>query len=76
MLILNPLKKLNSASNSVFFDTQIEKIIKNYFFVYTVLALFANFEVKRARNGSKNQKTYFINKCVLELNFASMGPDF
>ncbi len=38
------------------------------------LALFANFEVKREQNGSKNQKK--IYKCVFEFNFApifSMG---
>jgi hypothetical protein len=26
-----------------------------------IFAFFANFEVKRMWNGSKNQKTYFIN---------------
>jgi hypothetical protein len=36
-----------------------------------IVTLFANFEVKRTRNGSKNLKTYFIS--VLELNFASIN---
>jgi hypothetical protein len=26
-----------------------------------ILALFKNFEAKRAKNGSKNQKTYLVN---------------
>ncbi len=32
---------------------------KNYLNV--ILVLFSNFEAKRARNGSKNQKTYLVN---------------
>jgi hypothetical protein len=32
---------------------------KNFFCV--ILVLFSNFEAKRARNGSKNQKTYLVN---------------
>jgi hypothetical protein len=32
---------------------------KNFFEV--ILVLFSNFEAKRAKNGSKNQKTYFVN---------------
>ncbi len=32
---------------------------KNFFWV--ILALFANFEAECAKNGSKNQKTYFVN---------------
>jgi len=30
-------------------------------FLKVILVLFSNFEAKRARNGSKNQKTYFVN---------------
>jgi hypothetical protein len=29
-------------------------------FLCIILALFANFETDRAKNGSKNQKTYFV----------------
>jgi hypothetical protein len=29
--------------------------------IWVVLALFSNFEAKCAKNGSKNQKTYFVN---------------
>jgi hypothetical protein len=32
---------------------------KNFFKV--ILVLFSNFEAKRARNGSKNQKMYLVN---------------
>jgi hypothetical protein len=28
---------------------------------WVILALFASFEAKCAKNGSKNQKTYFVN---------------
>ena len=28
---------------------------------WVILVLFSNFEAKRAKNGSKNQKTYFVN---------------
>jgi hypothetical protein len=31
------------------------------FFEKVILALFLDFEAKRARNGSKNRKTYFVN---------------
>jgi hypothetical protein len=30
-------------------------------FFWVILALFANFEAERAKNGSKNQKPYFVN---------------
>ncbi len=30
-------------------------------FFWVILALFANFEAERAKNGSKNPKTYFVN---------------
>ena len=33
------------------------------------ISTFSNFEAKRARNGSKNQKNVF-SKCVLDFNFA------
>jgi hypothetical protein len=29
--------------------------------IYAILVLFSNFEAKCAKNGSKNQKTYFVN---------------
>ncbi len=48
-----------SAWNSAFFDTHIEFFNKKIFWV--ILALFANFEAKCAKNGSKNKKTYFVN---------------
>ncbi len=48
-----------SAWNSVFFDTFFDFFQKNLFQV--ILVLFLNFEAKRARNGSKNQKTYLVN---------------
>ncbi len=34
-----------------------------------IFVLFSNFEAKRAKNGSKNQKSLF-GKCVLDFNFA------
>ncbi len=42
---------------------------ENFFLGYTVLALFENFEAKRAINGSKKQKNVF-SICVLDFNFA------
>jgi hypothetical protein len=49
----------------VFFDIFLD-FFKKIFFV--TLALIENFEAKRAKNGSKNQKTYFV--CVLDFSFA------
>jgi hypothetical protein len=40
---------------------------KNFFLV--ILVLFENFEAKRTKNGSKNQKKVFC-KCVFDLNVA------
>jgi hypothetical protein len=31
------------------------------FFILAILVLFSNFEAKRAKNDSKNQKTYLVN---------------
>ncbi len=55
-----------SAWNSAFFDIffGLKKKISRVIF-----ALFENFEAKRAKNGSKNQKNLF-SKCVLDFNFA------
>jgi hypothetical protein len=39
---------------------------------FTILALFANFEVKRGQNGLKKRKHPVDCKCVLELNFATI----
>jgi hypothetical protein len=39
-----------------------------------ILALFKNFEDKRARNGSKKEKKNFFYKSVLELNFCNHQP--
>jgi hypothetical protein len=36
---------------------------------WIILALFANFEAERAKNGSKKIKNLF-SKCVLDFNFA------
>ncbi len=33
------------------------------------MSTFANFEVKRGQNGSKNENEFY--KCVLEFNFAT-----
>jgi len=41
-------------NRKIFFDKK-----KKYFWV--ILALFENFEAKRAKNGSKNQKTFLVN---------------
>ncbi len=35
-----------------------------HFWGFILLALFANFEVKFRRNGSKNRKTYFLHTCL------------
>jgi hypothetical protein len=44
---------------SSFFDTFFD-FFKNFFF-WATLVLFSNFEAKRAKNGSQNQKTYLLN---------------
>jgi hypothetical protein len=53
----NFLTGSKSASNSAFFDTHF-KISWNIIFA-VILALFANFEAKRAQNGPKNEKSFF-----------------
>ncbi len=65
---------LNLASNCAFFIPISKKFEKNIFWV--ILALFANFEVKRERNGLKKLKTYFINVSYNSILLLSMGPDF
>jgi hypothetical protein len=57
----------NSASNFAYFDTHIKIIWEKIFEV--IIALFANFQVKRAQNSSKN----VCYKCVLEFNFESIS---
>jgi hypothetical protein len=49
----------STDSKSAFFDIFFDFFQKNKFWV--ILALFKKFEAKRAKNGSKNQKTYFVN---------------
>ncbi len=49
-----------SAWNSAFFDIFFYFFEKKKF-LGVILALFANFEAKCAKNGWKNQKTYFVN---------------
>ncbi len=46
-----------SAWNSAIFDIFVDLKKINC----VILALFKNFEAKRTKNGSKNQKTYFVN---------------
>jgi hypothetical protein len=60
-----------SASNSAFFDTHIENIWIKYF--EFIFALYANIEAKRAPNGSKNRKTYFINVYQFCIFFPDLG---
>ncbi len=47
----------------------IHKFFSQKFFFGVILALFENFEAKRTKNCSKNQKNIF-RKCVLDFNFA------
>jgi hypothetical protein len=37
--------------------------------IYVIVALFSNFEAKRAKNGAKNQKTYKVQYMCLKFNF-------
>jgi hypothetical protein len=53
------LRIQNKREILLLFYTHIDFFQKNNFWV--ILALFKNFEAKRAKNGSKNQKTYFVN---------------
>ncbi len=41
-----------------------------------ILVLFSNFEAKRAKNGSKNQKTYFVNVSQISILRPSKGLYF
>ncbi len=50
----------NSASNFAFSDTHCDLFWQTKYF-QLILALFANFRPQRGRNGSKKQKTYFLN---------------
>ncbi len=61
------LNSSNSASNFAYFDTHIKIIWEKFFEV--IIALFAHFQVKRAKNSSKN----VFYKCVLEFNFESIS---
>jgi hypothetical protein len=47
-----------SAWNSAFFDTFFDFFQKN---VLGHISIFSKFEAKRAKNGSKYQKTYLVN---------------
>ncbi len=49
---------------SIFFKTK---------FFQVILVLFSNFEAKRARNGSKNQKTYLVNVSQISILHPSKG---
>jgi hypothetical protein len=49
---------LKSAWNSAIFDIFSDLKKKK---IGVILALFANFEAERRKNGSKNQKTYLVN---------------
>ncbi len=40
---------------------------------WVILALFKNFEAKRAKNGSKSQKTYFVNVSSISILHPSKG---
>ena len=48
-------------------------IFSKFFFLKVILVLFSNFEAKRARNGSKNQKTYFVNVSQISILHPSKG---
>ncbi len=50
-----------------FFDTHIEFLKKKKFFALTVLALFENFEAKRAK------KTFFVNVSEISILHPSKG---
>ncbi len=56
-------------SNFAFYDTHIEFLPINILWV--LLALFANFEGKFGRNGSKTKNVFY--KCVFEFHFASIS---
>ncbi len=58
----------NQHKNSAFFVDFFDE--KKFFKV--LLVLFANFEAKRAKNGSKKRKT-FLFKHVLEFSYATIN---
>ncbi len=60
-----------SAWNSAFL-TPFSIFFKQNFF-FAILVLFSNFEAKRAKNGSKNQKTYFVNVSWISILHPSKG---
>ncbi len=62
---LQLFQQIRNKWNSTFFDIFFELKKK----IWVILALFENFEARRAKNGSKNQKNLF-SKCVLDFNFA------
>jgi hypothetical protein len=53
----------------------ISFLIKKIFWGVT-LALFENFEAKRAKNGSKNQNTYFVNVSYISIFAPIKGSVF
>ncbi len=52
-------------------DTFFDFFKKNFFQV--ILVLFSNFEAKRAKIGSKNQKTYLVNVSQISILHPSKG---
>jgi hypothetical protein len=55
---------------NAFFDFFEKKI---FFCHIGTVVLFSNFEAKRAKNGSKNQKTYFVNVSYISILHPSEG---
>ncbi len=48
-------------------------IFSKKFFCYIIFVLFSNFDCKCAGNGSKNQKTYFVNVSQISILHLSQG---
>ncbi len=62
------------------FEISVKFCFFNIFLIFcqkiffgVILALFANFEAKCAKNGSKNQKTYFVNVSQISISHPSKG---
>ncbi len=59
-IFLQLFQRIRNQREILRFLVSFQIFFKNFFF-WVILVLFGNFEAKRAKNGSKNQKTYLVN---------------
>ncbi len=68
----NLFQRIRNQREILRFLIPILNFCKKIFF-YVIFVLFSNFEAKRAKNGSKNQKTYLVNVSYISILHPSKG---